>query len=584
MTVESRANLKKFRLRQATKPSWRFHALNRGLGQFFSLWAELQRSEFAAEPMFDARFIDSLLTRFGDGSEVLCVWSPHDRPEGMCILRPRRHGHWSTFKPAQAQLGTMMMREDAPIASLLAALPGVAVALDLVAVDPRLTACTLLSGGNVRRAEALTMNVSLSGDYSAWLTARASKLRTNLKRWERRCSDTAIDVQYRCIDAADTIGEAVWRFADLESSGWKAHEGTSVSRTNDQGIFYRSALEKMAEDRCAEVHELWFGETLAASRLVITSSESVVFLKTTYNETLAAFAPGRLLLANTLRTCFLRHRGKTVEFHTDATADQLAWCTEWRHMFSLTVYRSFGISLVAQVARCALRWGRPAARSPSDTTVRAFDPLTELPASLSALFSSGWKSHEQPHDVSTLLEAARRAATSAQVRVFALQRGGAWAAALWLAVDNDAPGVCRALSVGDRSLFEPPIAPWVKSEDFVPVWQCVLREWPAVHEIRLEPMDPMSPTFAMLRAAIEDLAWFPVQRHNHHNFLGTPTHADPGFGRCSDGPSVSRHQTLLAFDPRRVNGLSALVRTIWRQFGSRSRSADTAPASLNRSA
>jgi CelD/BcsL family acetyltransferase involved in cellulose biosynthesis len=498
---------------QPQGPRWHCHRLDRGLGPHAERWAELQRSRFGDEPMFDARFVDGLLANFADGSEILCEWVLEDKPRAMCILRRRGRGYWSSFKPAQTQLGAAMVDENTPLEGLFEALPGLPLALDLLAVDPRLSGHPAPCAAVLRRAQALTMNVSLHGSWQDWLATRGAKLRSNLRRWERRCAEAGFDVQYRRIDGAEAIGDAVWRYADLEAAGWKADRGTAVTRHNRQGAFYRQLLEALAAEQAAEVHELWFDQRLVASRLVLVAGRALVFLKTTYDESQATYAPGRLLLARTLEASFSRHAGKTIEFHTDATSDLLAWSTGRRRMFDLTVYRHVGAKLLSQAARCISRWRHPWTPEPhpAAATVQVFNPLDELPAGLAALFEAQAELRGPQLGLARLRAAARQLDSRSQPRLFALSRDGLWLAALALVIDEREPGLCRALAAADATLYEPPIAPWVKAEDLRPLWHAVRDTWPALSSIRLEPMDPCSPVFGLLRAAIEDLGWFPAK-------------------------------------------------------------------------
>lgn len=88
----------------------------------------------------------------------------------------------------------------------------------------------------------------------------------------------------------------------------------------------------------AMVYELWFGRQLAASRLVISSNEMVVMVKTTYAEELARFAPGRLLLRQVVEHLFTLCPGSVIEFYTNASVDQLAWATGQRKIRHISFY------------------------------------------------------------------------------------------------------------------------------------------------------------------------------------------------------------------------------------------------------
>jgi hypothetical protein len=290
--------------------------------------------------MLSAAFVGGLLKHFGDGRQRLAVLGDLADPEAMCVLHPRGGGLWSTFLPSQAQVGPLLIGARESIAAMIGALPGYAVGLDLLCVDPDLLDLGAVTGRRESTQHALTMNVRLDRGFDAYWAERPSGLRQNLRRYERRAVADGLQPRYEQINEAQAIVDAVTRYANLESQGWKGAKGTALSPQNDQGRFYMELMHVLASQKCAVVHELWMGDRLAASRLVIISGGMLVMLKTTYDETLDKYAPGRLLLRHVLETCFSEHPGKVVEFYTDATQDQLAWATGQRPICHWTFYRS----------------------------------------------------------------------------------------------------------------------------------------------------------------------------------------------------------------------------------------------------
>ena len=81
-------------------------------------------------------------------------------------------------------------------------------------------------------------------------------------------------------------------------------------------------------------------DQLAASRINVLDKHMLIALKTTYDETLSNYAPGRLLLYLLIEREFLLKRVQRIELYTDATADQLSWSTGQRNIEHLTIYRS----------------------------------------------------------------------------------------------------------------------------------------------------------------------------------------------------------------------------------------------------
>jgi hypothetical protein len=155
------------------------------------------------------------------------------------------------------------------------------------------------------------------------------------------------------------IGEAVDRYGLLESEGWKGRDGTALHPQNVQGRLYRELLETFAQQGNAVAYELYAGEQLAASRLMISGPSMHVMLKTTYKESLRQHAPGRLLLYLALEDLLKPQQSRPVEFFTRANQDLLIWATGTRELVTSTIYRHGAVQFAVGVRR-RLR-ARPAA-------------------------------------------------------------------------------------------------------------------------------------------------------------------------------------------------------------------------------
>ena len=109
-------------------------------------------------------------------------------------------------------------------------------------------------------------------------------------------------VEWRQYAEPDAIVAAVDRYSVLESAGWKGRNGTALHPDNLQGEFFRRVMQRFAHRASARVWELWIDGQLAASRLAIGTPDMLVMLKTTYDEQLARYAPGMLLLRQVIET------------------------------------------------------------------------------------------------------------------------------------------------------------------------------------------------------------------------------------------------------------------------------------------
>lgn len=320
---------------------WEIVSLAGNLGEYRHDWDRLNREIYQGQPFFDSRFIEPMLSYFATGKERLCIHSQDGVIDGLLILTPRRPGVWSIFAPAQAQIAPILLKKDELLASLITSLPGFPLSIELLRQDPCLTpiVSTANDSAIIREPNALTIAVALTHQFSDYWSLRSKKLQQNQGRYLRRLQKNSISVQLECHETTDGIREAVDRYGIMESQGWKGRQGTSLHADNVQGAFYTELMGKFAESGSASVYELYFDDRMAASRLCVSNSEMLIMLKTTYDENLSQYAPGRLLLHAVLEREFSLKRVKSIEFYTNANQDQISWSTDQRMIQHLTFFR-----------------------------------------------------------------------------------------------------------------------------------------------------------------------------------------------------------------------------------------------------
>jgi hypothetical protein len=287
--------------------------------------------------MLDGGFVDAALQHFGTGRELACIGrDASSEIAAMCILQPRTLGRWQSFLPSQAQIGPSLLRTAADVRGLLQALPGFALQADLLSNDPKLG--DLCAPGVERQAYALTTSIRLVGGFDAYWSSRPSKLRQNMRRYARKLREFG---PLRMLEyaAPQEVKTAVRRYSSIEVAGWKGLEGTALRPGSDQESFYSQVMVDQAGRGGARAYELWAGSQLVAARLAVIQAGMVVMLKTTYDERFAAGAPGHVLLQLTIERLFETDSGKSIEFYTNATHEQLTWSTDQRRIDHATFYR-----------------------------------------------------------------------------------------------------------------------------------------------------------------------------------------------------------------------------------------------------
>ncbi len=329
-------------------PDWQLIGARQGFAANADRWARLNRRLFGGHPLLDPRFVGPLVEHFGTTSTRLAILGDPAEPCGMMLVDRGRAGLWNTFLPSQCQIAPVLLAPcDAHrLPALIRALPGRAIAFDLLSQDP-LYSCVAgveqpegVVGLMETHPHVRTMSVRLEGGFEQYWSARSRTLIKNMRRYGNRIERDDLRLEFEAATEPAHVTARVVDYGLLESAGWKGALGTAASLDSIQGRFYAAMMRGFAERGDAAVYSLLHGEHVVACRLVVRSPTMIVILKTTYDESYRRYAPGRLLLRAVLREMFERHTGAVVEFYTNATDEQLAWATDQRGIENVRVYRS----------------------------------------------------------------------------------------------------------------------------------------------------------------------------------------------------------------------------------------------------
>jgi CelD/BcsL family acetyltransferase involved in cellulose biosynthesis len=499
--------------REDTVPKhWRIVRLDGGLGEHAPAWDALLARLWGGHPLLDSRFVNGLLRHFGSADEYLCIGKAQGGTDAaMCILRRRSRGVWETFLPSQAPIAPVLMADATGIDALIRALPGWAVQLDLLCIDDRFGDLLVRNNGRPNATwHALSIFIDLRGGFESYWDGRPTKLRQNLRRYERKLAARGAIRTVAVTDPSE-IAAATRRYAAVESVGWKGIEGTAIAPGTKQLDFYIDLLTAFAAEGRAEVHELWLGSAMIASRMMIATENLLTSLKTTYLEEYADCSPSNVLLARVIRQAFDRHKGKSLEFYTNATHDRRVWstgCQPIRHasFFRFPWMSDFLPSLRATRIRLQRMTGRRAALTSGDEiAVRVYSRADDLPADALRLMDQAEElSVECGADwFRNLCANVEPLGNAAEFHVLLL--GGAAAAVLAVMSRRDLlPGQRRVESLANyyTALFAPAIAEGVQAGDLVPLVRSVLASRGRIASVRLAPLDPSSREFTLLREAL----------------------------------------------------------------------------------
>ncbi len=329
---------------------WELHNAKATFEKFAGEWDQLNQMLYQGHPYYDSRFIGPLLECFASGSEKLCLYRTAQRLTGAVILETQGKGRWATFRPAQMQAAPLLLSDPRMLDSLWSALPGGAWSIEFYAVDPRYAPdFSILPRPLIVHPQAQTIGVTTEKSFAEFWATRPKKLAANIARYFRRAEADWDSPTLKRLEKTAEMDAAIVRYGELEQAGWKGSAGTAVTSDNQQGEFYREVLRRFATTGQARVYELYLGEHLVSSRLVIVNRQMLVCLKTAYDEKKAHIAPGRLLLYRLIEEQFTPAERKTIEFYTNATSEQKEWanfsCTMQNLQFFKNRFYLFAFSL-----------------------------------------------------------------------------------------------------------------------------------------------------------------------------------------------------------------------------------------------
>jgi CelD/BcsL family acetyltransferase involved in cellulose biosynthesis len=507
--------------------NWSIVALQRSLGAHYDAWGALNDQRFGSHPMLSSLFVEGLLRNFGDGTEHLCVLQGGGETQAMCIIKRSGPLLWTSFLPAQAQIGTTMIADASLPGLLLDTLPLPALELDLLCNDPKVGGVVIDSSPpTFRLNHALTIAIALEGSFADYWAARSKKLQSNINRYLQRIQATGLAWRLDIIENPAAISDAVDRYAAQEASGWKGKAGTSLSSDPAQLSFYKELMLGEAYRRGARVFELWFGDTMVASRLALVNKGQLVMLKTSYLETWAHYSPGRILLKMVIEHAFGAWPAGRIEFYTDANQDQLQWATEHRWIQHSTYLRWPSVQIVLAGKRVIRQEGKeqknPIGQEPS---VAVFRDLNELPSDALALLARHEKRNLELGSswFRNLIDTVYT--TDPFVRFYVLKHKGEAVAVVPLRVEEGRWGKhAKSLSNYYTSLYEPALAPGLKSLELAVLVSAIRRDFRHLASFSLSPMDPASHAYQTLLGAFRLRAWLPFEYFSFGNwFLSVDT-------------------------------------------------------------
>jgi CelD/BcsL family acetyltransferase involved in cellulose biosynthesis len=161
-------------------------------------------------------------------------------------------------------------------------------ALTVALADRKAAPCVLATGKRPVLASDLDAK-------SYFEKALSSSTRKKLRQHRRRLEEKGA-LESRISVAPAEVVQAFEEFLGLENAGWKGRAGTALLCNDAEATLVRAMVSALAGRGDAWVHALRQNSKVVAAQIVLRAGDAAFTWKTAYDETLADYSPGMLLL------------------------------------------------------------------------------------------------------------------------------------------------------------------------------------------------------------------------------------------------------------------------------------------------
>nr|WP_316639077.1 GNAT family N-acetyltransferase [uncultured Roseateles sp.] len=324
-------------------------------------------------PFLGAYAITSALEAFGTGQERLLCGHAGGDLVAMFLLAPCGLARWQTFQPSQIPLGAWVAAPGLAIEQLARSLIKgplrTCLALSITQLDPRFSPRAPDTAAGASGDYIETGWIDIDGSFQAYWEARGKNLRQNLRKQRNKLAAEGVALEMRVLQAVGDVAPALARYGRLESSGWKASQGTAIHPDNQQGRFYQALFEHAARQGEALIYEYTFDGKPVAMDLCLLRQGQLIVLKTTYDEAIKSFSPAFLLREEELQHYFSGQQIKRIEYYGRLMEWHTRWTDQKRTLYHLTCYRYGWLKSLATKYRQRLAARQSAAAQPVPTEV-----------------------------------------------------------------------------------------------------------------------------------------------------------------------------------------------------------------------
>jgi len=202
--------------------------------------------------------------------------------------------------------------------------------------------------------------IKVQGSYEDYLNSLSSRFKRNIRRLGRKVEKLG-EISFEKITEAESQDDLLDSFMEIEASGWKKRQGTSMRQQPELVSFYSNLINLLARHGKMIWYVLRVDEKILAMQLVIQAGTSLIITKIAYDEEYYTYSPGTLLFDKMVKNAFSAGDINEINCLTDH-----AWNRNWnmdrRPLYNLSIYpRRFSalFSILPQRIKMKSRiWGK----------------------------------------------------------------------------------------------------------------------------------------------------------------------------------------------------------------------------------
>lgn len=311
-------------------------------GELLQNWDRLNAAH-GDFPFLAGDAIVSAIKILGNGSERLLIAQEGTNLVAMFLLVPKGEFRWQTFQPSQLPLGAWVaeahIRLPEIARSLLRGPLGFCLVLSITQVDPNIAPRAKDTPDSKHADYIDTGWIDIEGSFDEYWNKRGKNLRQNMRKQRVKLAADGVQLTMQVLREHADMAPAIARYGSMESTGWKAQEGTAIHPDNVQGRYYRELLEQASLGGEAVVYQYLFDDRVVAMNLCLLRHGTLVVLKTTYDESIQTFSPAFLLREEELQEIFKKDEIKRVEYFGRLMDWHTKLTDKKRALYHLTLYR-----------------------------------------------------------------------------------------------------------------------------------------------------------------------------------------------------------------------------------------------------